>query len=260
MLRKAAQGWNYRNWNRERREAELREKEEHERSIEEWQAQVESQGFECHPCVPCGPPPKETSSMRVLPNVHEALRQNDPSRAPGSHPVLKKVPPSTGRPRPKAFYSASEPPRIGTAPVQPPPPPKPSTWDGQLQRNAQQMSSSSPAVDSQERISGRGRYRTIWSSTDIDWTRSLEEQLEPNLKGGPDPSKSFEDLCLLRKQIPRLSNSHFNQIYPSDNVVRVVQKSHGVHDVKMSEVAAWVLNATHWFSLLKQPMMIVIWC
>ena len=28
----------------------------------------------------------------------------------------------------------------------------------------------------------------------------------------------------------------------------------------MSEAAAWVLNATHWFSLLKQPMMIVIWC
>ena len=57
---------------------------------------------------------KETSSMRVLPNVHEALRQNDPSRAPGSQPVLKKAPPSAGRPRPKAFYSESEPPRIGT--------------------------------------------------------------------------------------------------------------------------------------------------
>ena len=28
----------------------------------------------------------------------------------------------------------------------------------------------------------------------------------------------------------------------------------------MREVAAWVLNATHWFSLLKQPMMIIIWC
>ena len=54
------------------------------------------------------------------------------------------------------------------------------------------------------------------SSTDIDWTRPLAVQLEPNLKGGPDPSKSFEDLCLLRKQIPRLSNSIFNQIYPSD--------------------------------------------
>ena len=28
----------------------------------------------------------------------------------------------------------------------------------------------------------------------------------------------------------------------------------------MREFAAWVLNATHWFSLWKQPMMIVIWC
>ena len=64
--------------------------------------------------------------------------------------------------------------------------------------------------------------------------------------------------CLLRKQIPRLDNRHFNEIYPSDNVIRVVQKSHGVHEVKMPEVATWVLNATHWFSLLKQPMMIVI--
>ena len=122
------------------------------------------------------------------------------------------------------------------------------------------MSSSSPAVDPEERISGRGRYKTVRSSTDIEWTRPLEEQLEPNLHGGPGPSKSFADLCLFRKQIPRLANSHFNQIYPSDNVIRVVQKSHGVHDVEMREVAAWVLNATHWFSLLKQPMMIVIWC
>ena len=88
----------------------------------------------------------------------------------------------------------------------------------------------------------------------------LEEQLEPNLKGGPNPSKSFDGLRLLRKQIPRLDNWYFNQIYPSDNVIRVVQRSHGVHEVKMHEVAAWVLNATHWYSLLKQPMMIVIWC
>ena len=58
-LRKAAQAWNYRDWNRERREAELREKEERERSIEEWQAKVESQGFERYPCVPRGPPRSE---------------------------------------------------------------------------------------------------------------------------------------------------------------------------------------------------------
>ena len=33
-----------------------------------------------------------------------------------------------------------------------------------------------------------------------------------------------------------------------------------MHELKMREVAAWVLNATHWYSLLKQLMMIVIWC
>ena len=96
---------------REIREAELREKREHERSMEEWKAQVESLGFENHPAIPYGPPPKQTSSMPVLPNVHEALRQNHPSMAPGSQPVLKKAPPSAGRPIPKAFYSDSEPPK-----------------------------------------------------------------------------------------------------------------------------------------------------
>ena len=79
---------------------------------------------------------------------------------------------------------------------------------------------------------------------------SIAQCTVPNVKGGPDPSKSFDDLCRLRKQIPRLDNHHFNEIYPNDNVIRVVQKSHGVHDVKMREVAAWVLNATHWFNLL----------
>ena len=323
LLRKAAQGWNYCDWNRERHEAELREKEAHERSIEEWQAQVKSKGFGDHPSIPSGPPPKETSSMRVLPNVHEALRQNDPSMATGSQPVLKKAPPSAGRPRPKAFYSDSEPPRIGSAPVQPLPPPKSRPWEAQPQGvslplatapmtpghpprppvealpkpmsmetqttnkhplslqlnrvhrtskldkpfaldqpppvstsmaspsaadmprpgvptpkgppasfmptpgNVQQMSSSSPAVDLGDRISSSGKYRTIRSATDIDWTCPLHEQLEPNLKGSPRASTSFDDLCMLRAKIPRLSNSFFNEIYPSDNVIRVVQKSHG---------------------------------
>ena len=133
-LRKAAQGVNQWDWNREAREAALREKEEHDRSVEEWKAQVEGRGFPDHPAIPFGPPPKGTSSMRVLPNVHEALRQNDPSMSPGSQPVLKKAPPSAGRPRPKASYSESEPARIGTTPVQPPPPPKPvNPWDVQPQ-------------------------------------------------------------------------------------------------------------------------------
>ena len=63
--------------------------------------------------------------MRVLPSVHAALRQNDPSMVTGSQPLLKKAPPSTGRPMPKGFYSDKQPPRIGTAPVQPPPPSTP---------------------------------------------------------------------------------------------------------------------------------------
>ena len=107
---------------------------EFNRSMEEWKAQVESRGFKDHPAIPYGPPPKETSSMRALPDVHDALRQNDPSRAPTSQPILKKAPPTTGRSRPAAFYSGDEPPRIGSAPVQPPPPPRPvSTWDVQPQ-------------------------------------------------------------------------------------------------------------------------------
>ena len=131
LLRKAAQSINNRDWNRERREAELREKEAHKRSIQEWQAQVDSQRLPDHAGITRGPPPKETSSMRVLPNVHEALRQNDPSMATGSQPVLKKAPPSVGRRMTKGFYSDKEPPRIGSAPVQPLPPPRPRPWEAQ---------------------------------------------------------------------------------------------------------------------------------
>ena len=91
-------------------------------------------------------------------------------------------------------------------------------------------------------------------------TEPLHEQLEPNLKGGPRSSTPFADLCMLRAKIPKMSKQVFNDIFPSDNTITAVQKSHGVHKIYMSEVAAWVVNATHWFSLLKQPMMIVIWC
>ena len=36
--------------------------------------------------IPRGPPPAGTSSMRALPDVHAALRQNDPSKATHSQP------------------------------------------------------------------------------------------------------------------------------------------------------------------------------
>ena len=125
--------------------------------------------------------------------------------------------------------------------------------------DVQHMSSSAAVVDQGDK-SDRGRIYRVRSASDIDWNYPLEDQLEPNLKGGPRESTSIDDLCMLRKQIPKMDNHTFNQIYPSDNVIRVVQKTHGVHEVKMCEVAAWVLNGTYWFSPLKQPMMIVIWC
>ena len=62
--------------------------------------------------------------MRVLPNVHDALRQNDPKTTSFSQPVVKKAPPTLGRARPSAFYSDAEPPRIGSV-IQPPPPAAP---------------------------------------------------------------------------------------------------------------------------------------
>ena len=114
LLRKAAQAINYRDWNRELEDEVRREKEAHERSIRAWEAKIALQQLPAHADIPHGPPPKETSSMRVLPDVHAALRQNDPSMVTGSQPVLKKAPPSTGRPMPKGFYSDKEPPRIGT--------------------------------------------------------------------------------------------------------------------------------------------------
>ena len=65
---------------------------------------------------------------------------------------------------------------------------------------------------------------------------------------------------MLRQRIPKMDNHSFKQIYPKHNTIRVVLKTLGVYFVSMREVATWVLNGTHWFSLLKQPMMIVIWC
>ena len=47
-----------------------------------------------------------------------------------SQPVVKKAPPTLGRPRPSAFYSDAEPPRIG-APLQPPPPAAPRPAESQ---------------------------------------------------------------------------------------------------------------------------------
>ena len=77
LLRKARQAFNNRDMEREFQEAAQRERELHERIIKEWEAQIAAQEIKDHPDIPRGPTPVGTSSVRVLPNVHEALRQND---------------------------------------------------------------------------------------------------------------------------------------------------------------------------------------
>ena len=106
-----------------RQQAQAAEHEAHERSIREWDAQIQARGLDA-PSLPSGPPPQGISSQRVLPRVHEVLRQNDPSVTSHSQPAVKKAPPTCGRPMPSVFYSETEPPRIGSG-VQPPPPAAP---------------------------------------------------------------------------------------------------------------------------------------
>ena len=352
-FRKHRQAWSNHDMERERRRAEAAEYEAHQRSIKEWETRVQASDLH-YPAIPCGPTPEGTSSMRALPDVHEALRQNDPRMVSHSQPVVKKAPPSTGRPKPSVFYSDAEPPRIG-APVQPPPPPaaerpaatqgldlplaatpmtpshpprppiealpkyssmemsscankhplEPPTAQGPPSKHVrskafpyaspppdQVFMAASAAVEmpqasrpcpkgppadymptppevtsmptskaeKRSRMNDEGKYVKIKSVLDIDWARPLWEQLAPVLKGGPDPSKSQAELCELRKKVPDLTNHLFEGIFPADNVITAVQKSHGVHKIHVREVAAWVLNGTHWFSLLQQPMMIIVWC
>ena len=357
LLRKARQAFNNQDMEREIEDAVQREKEAHDRSVKEWEARIAAQELKDRHDIPRGPPPPGPSSMRVLPNVHAALRQSDPSMATQSQPVVKKAPPSTGRPMPSGFYSAGEPPRIGT-PAQPPPPTtsRPGAAQGQclnlplaatsmtpshpprppigalpkhvsmemsssankhpLEQPAQQgppnkhvrpkafpygqlppsqtsmaapsavdmsrqgtpcpkgppaeyvpappevtsMSASASAAVQEPYMTENGKFRKIRSVTDIDWRRPLHEQLEPNLKGGPRSSRTPADLYMLRAQIPKLTKHLFDGLFPADNTITAVQKNHRVHKIHMSEVAAWVLNATHWFNLLQQPMMIIVWC
>ena len=102
--RKYRQSFNNHDVETERRQAEAAEYEAHQRSIQEWEARVKAQELD-NPAIPCGPTPAGTSSMRALPDVHAALRQNDPKMASFSQPVVKKAPPSSGRPMPSVFQS-----------------------------------------------------------------------------------------------------------------------------------------------------------
>ena len=124
--------------------------------------------------------------------------------------------------------------------------------------SVQQMSSCAAAAA--ERPREGSRWYKVNSPSDIDWSRPLKEQLEPNFTGGPDKLKTFEELCMLRSNIPKMNDDTFQQIYLSGKIICVIQKTSGRHFIHMREAATWVLNGAHWFNILRQPMMIVIWC
>ena len=336
-----------------RQQAQAAEHEAHERSIREWDAQIQARGLDT-PALPSGPPPQGISSQRVLPRVHEALRQNDPSVTSHSQPAVKKAPPTCGRPMPSVFYSDTEPPRIGSG-VQPPPPaapkpkvvpsialplaetpmtpghpprpplsalpkhssmetsscankhaldpptaqappskqvrckafPKPSQPAEEIYVAASasvevsqpcrpcpkgppatflptppeiaSMQPDSYELDRRARLNEEGKYLRVKSPRDIDWDKPLWEQLAAVLRGGPNPGTSHDELRTIRAQVPEMTTFILNGLFPADNVITAT-KNHAMHKIHMSEPAAWVLNAAHWFNLLDQPMMIVIWC
>ena len=196
-MRKARQAFNNKDMEREIEDAVQREKEAHERSIKEWEARLAAQDFKDHPEIPRGPPPTRTSSMRVLPDVHAALRKNDPSMATHSHPVLKKAPPSMGRPMPKGFYSDKEPPRIG-APVQPPPPTTPRPGAAQvpglsIPLGATPMTPSHPPHPPVEALP---KYASMETSQGAN-----EHPLEPPAQQGP-PNKHVRPKAFPYEQSP----------------------------------------------------------
>ena len=94
-FRKYRQTFNNYDMEIERQQAADAEHEAHQRSIEEWEAKVKAKELD-NAALPCGSTPQGTSSMRVLPQVHEALRQNDPKMTSFSQPVVKKAPPYIG--------------------------------------------------------------------------------------------------------------------------------------------------------------------
>ena len=110
---------------------------------------------------------------------------------------------------------------------------------------------------------GQGRkIQYVQSPVDITWDFPLHEQLEPQLSGGPDPAKTQTDLRAIRRQIPKMTEQNFKDIFPGDeqSTITVVLQNYSRHYVQLQEAATWILNAVQWFSVLEQPMVVVIRC
>ena len=74
-----------------------------------------------------------------------------------------------------------------------------------------------PGQDVQMAYGQKSKVRYVRSPSNIDWHFPLKDQLEPQLKGGPDPTKTFEELCMLRNSLPKLDDDSFKKIFQAPN-------------------------------------------
>ena len=223
QLRQAAQATNAHLWNRKRREAAELANRECAHQMEDWKARVEAAGFQPNPAVPQSPPPKGVSSTRVLPNVHEAPRHGNPlvpmPAAPAAAPAVDPM--KVGAPIPKGPPASCVPtPRDVLAPQ-----PMDSCAADALPGQAIQMA-----------YGQMPKILYVKSPTNIDWNSPLKDQLEPQLTGGPDPKKTFEELCFLRSRIPKLDDDGFKKIFPGTEhcILCVAQKTGARHFIHLS--------------------------
>ena len=229
---------------------------------------AESQGSDlllaATPMTPSHPPRPPIEALPKHPSMETSTcaskhpLEPPTAQGPPSKHVRSKAFPYSSQPSDQVYMAAS-------AAVDMPPPSRPCPKGPPAEfmptpPEVMSMQPGSSSDDRKARMNSDGKYVKVKSVLDIDWARPLWEQLAPVLKGGPNPSKSHAELCAIRAQVPELTNHQLEGIFPADNVITAVQKSHGVHKIHMREVAAWVLNGTHWFSLLQQPMMIIVWC
>ena len=79
------------------------------------------------------------------------------------------------------------------------------------------------------------KKRYVKSPSDIDCNFPLKDQLEPQLTGGPDPKKTFEELRFFRNRTPKMDDDGFKKIFPGTEhcILRVNHKNGSRHFISI---------------------------
>ena len=189
-------------------------------------------------------PAQESSNPATLKHPLPQPAQQGPPNKQVRHkafPADQQVNPMTSMPAPAAVDLSRM-----SAPSPKSPPASFLPTPGHVQQMDSCTATAIPGRDYPMSPNEKPKIYMVNSPSDIDWRRPLKEQLAPNLKGGPDKTKPFEELCMLRNNIPEMTDDTFQQIFPSDNIQCVTQKTGGRHFIHPREAATWILNGTHW--------------